>query len=143
MQKSCGIVLFRDRKEKREYLVLKYPQEADYWGLCKGTVEKGESEEQTALREAEEETGLVKIRLEQGFKTKINYSFEKEGKIVNKEVVYFLGETLDRSNGRISSEHEELLWLPYLEALKKIKYVNDQSVMKKAEDFLNQKYSEK
>ena len=137
IRKSCGIVLFRKKQDHQEYLVLKYPPELDYWGLCRGTVEPNETEEQTALREAYEETSLRKIRFISGFKEKINYFFIENGKQIPKEVTFFLGEVFDDNEGKISQEHEKLEWLPYSLAIKKIKHKKDQEVVRKAEERLN------
>ncbi|MFH1276206.1 MAG: NUDIX domain-containing protein [Candidatus Woesearchaeota archaeon] len=140
MEKSCGIILFRNINKKREYLILKYANHQDYWGLCKGTVEKGETEQQTALREATEETGLKEIQLVKEFHEKIHYFYPKEGHQIYKEVIYFLGEVLDSNNSKISAEHEELLWLPFTEAINQITHIKDQDVVKKSEEFLSKKF---
>jgi len=136
MEKSCGIVLYR-QKENREYLILKYANYEDYWGLCKGTIEIGENEQQTALRETKEETGLEKIKINTNFQKKTNYFFTRDNKKIYKEVIWFLGQVLDDNDGKISQEHLELIWLPYESAIKKIKHKKDAQMVIKAEEFLN------
>ena len=54
---SCGgVVIFRG---KILLLYKSYKNRYDGWVLPKGTVEKGENHEETALREVKEETGLT------------------------------------------------------------------------------------
>ncbi len=136
MEKSAGIVLFRVRDGRRQYLLLHYPIPSDYWGLAKGKIEAGESEEETALREVREETGLENIKLIPGFYEKSSYFFTREGKKIYKEVVWFLGKILDEHDGKVSWEHSELCWVSYEDAMKLMKYEKDKVVVRKGEGFL-------
>jgi len=136
MEKSAGIILFRKRKIK-EFLILKYHYSKDYYGLVKGHIELGEKEEQAALRETEEETGLKNIKIIPGFQDKTNFFHKRDGKIIHKEVVWYLGEILDKEDGKVSHEHEELKWVSYDEALKLLKYKKDKSVLIKANKFIS------
>lgn len=58
------------------------------WTLPKGHLELGEAEDEAALREIAEETGIT-CTLEQ-FITRIRYSFYKRGGWRTKEVAFFL-----------------------------------------------------
>lgn len=138
MEKSAGVVLYRMREGKRQYLLLLYSYKTNYWGLAKGNIETGETEEQAALREVREETSLEKVRLLPAFKEKTSYFYVRDDGIkVFKEVVWFAGEVFDTQEGRISSEHEELRWVSYEEAMKMMQYEKDKEVVRKAELFLN------
>lgn len=53
----AGCVVFREGSEQKRYLVISSSNGKD-WVLPKGHIEKGETPEQAALRELEEETGL-------------------------------------------------------------------------------------
>lgn len=55
-RKSCGVIPFRRSGADREYLILL--QTNGCWSFPKGHMEAGETENQTALRELLEETGL-------------------------------------------------------------------------------------
>ena len=52
---SAGAVIFR-RDNEIKYLILHYKFKGDYWDFPRGNIEKGETEEQTAVREIKEET---------------------------------------------------------------------------------------
>ena len=136
MEKSAGIILFREKKGQREYLLLKYIFKSKYWGFAKGNIEQDESEQDTALREVKEETGLEKITLNPKFKEKISYFLRRDGKIMYKEVIWFLGKVEDKTDGKVSTEHEELIWLPYHKALGLVTFKKDKGVLMKAEERL-------
>lgn len=110
---SAGGVVYRSREGKLEIQLIE-----DRWGrmtLAKGKMELGESIEQTALREIEEETGLV------GQLTAplniISYVYEHaEFGTVQKEVHYYLVEALE---GKLAAQVEEITgvaWYAPLEA---------------------------
>lgn len=132
-EKSAGVVVFRKTNEEIFYLLLK--STSGHLDFPKGNVEKGETEEQTTIREAEEETGLKDITLIPGFKESIKYFYRRERKPINKEVVYFLGET-KTADVRISWEHVGFEWLSYGEAMERIDFQNTKIVLKKANMFL-------
>lgn len=59
MRTSCGIIPFRVNSDGViEFFVAHPTNSGNYWAFCKGQMEGGESEKQTAIREFEEETGV-------------------------------------------------------------------------------------
>lgn len=130
-EKSCGAIVFRFENGKLLYLLLFGPT---YWGFVKGLVEKGETEEQTTLREAEEETGM-KIKLLPRFKEKINYTYKFDGELIKKEAVFFAAEA-PTPEVKLSQEHEDFKWLEFEEALKLVKYKNQKEILKRAHEFI-------
>lgn len=87
-EKSCGAVVFTLINNKIKYLLVR--NMTGIYGFPKGHVEQGEIEEETALREVFEETGLA-VRLVCGFRTVDEHPIpQKENTI--KQIVYFLGE---------------------------------------------------
>lgn len=90
--KSCGAIVFRCLESKKVYseklevLLVRYGQH--HWGFPKGHVEDSESDEETALREIKEETGLDVV-LDTSFRKVTNYK-NKRGML--KWNVFFVGE---------------------------------------------------
>ena len=133
-EKSCGVVVYHGKGEKREFLLLHYPE--GHWDLPKGHVEEGESEIETALRELEEETGLKEVRIIEGFHEKIHYFFRKKNALVSKSVYFFIVET-KRKEITLSFEHQGFTWLPFDEALEKCTFKNVKEILLKSHDFLS------
>ncbi len=139
-ERSAGAIIFRKEKGKIFYLLLHYPgashrANSDYWDFPKGHLEKGETLEDAAKREIEEETGLKKIKFVDGFKETIKYFFKWQGKNVLKFVTFFLAETKEKKV-TISFEHIGYQWLPFEEAMKKLTFQNSREILKKANEFL-------
>lgn len=86
-EKSCGVLPWRDRDGKREFLLV-FESYSKCWSLPKGHMEAGETEEQTALRELWEETGLA-AKLDASRRAAIEYPISD---IARKQVVFFLGQ---------------------------------------------------
>ena len=130
---SAGAIIFKKERDEFFFLVLHY--EEGHWGAAKGHVEKGESLEQTALREIREETSLTDISLMPGFKTENHYVYRLKGELSSKTVTFFLAEAL---NGeiKISLEHVDFAWLPFTEALSKVTFKSEKEVWQAAYEFL-------
>ncbi len=131
-EKSAGAVIFR-RDSRVEYLLLKYG--AGHWDFVKGHIEEGESEIETLLREAEEETGISELEIIPGFREKIEYFYRWGGELVHKEVIFYLAEA-KTGEVRLSYEHVDYAWLPFEEAYERVTYANAKRVLKAARDFL-------
>ena len=85
-EKSCGAVVFRKYHGNIELLLIKHVV-GGHWSFPKGHVEPGETEEQTALREIKEETG-IDVELNTSFREVVSYSPKRD---TTKDVIYFLG----------------------------------------------------
>lgn len=132
-EKSAGIVIFLEKSKEILFLLLHYP--TGHWDFVKGKIESGETESETALREAKEETGISDLKFIDGYKEKINYNFQYEGELIYKEVVFFLAKT-ETEEIKISHEHLDYSWLNYKNALEKTTYQNAKNVLTKANDLL-------
>lgn len=130
---SAGIVIFRQLKDQREYLLLHYP--SGHFDFPKGHVEAGETEHETAYRELQEETAIKEIVWIEGFRHKINYTYHRGADVMSKDVIFFLARTTQKKVV-LSHEHKGSIWLPYEEALKKITFDTARGLLKKAEGFL-------
>jgi len=95
---SCGIIPFRRRDGRLEYLLLhsamvRNPEAA--WEFPKGSVEPGETEMETALRELREEAGIIAIDVLPDFRDQVHYQYRRGGKEIEKTVTFFVGEVYD------------------------------------------------
>ncbi|NIU00547.1 MAG: NUDIX domain-containing protein, partial [Nitrosopumilaceae archaeon] len=90
-ERSAGIVIFRDEGGKKLFLLLHYP--SGHWDFVKGKIEKNENPREAAIREAREETGIKQLDFIESFEETIEYNYQFEGKLVHKEVVFFLAAT--------------------------------------------------
>jgi len=112
-----------------QYLLLKYG--LGHWGFVKGHKEKGETDEETILRELEEETGITDANIIKDFKNDFDYQFKFKGEKIHKSVSCYLIESKTRKV-IISYEHENYIWLPIEQALKKATFNNSKSILRKA-----------
>ncbi|MFH0973409.1 MAG: NUDIX domain-containing protein [Candidatus Micrarchaeota archaeon] len=135
-RKSAGIIVFRKREGKREYLLLEYGDDG-HWDYAKGGIERGEDEKQAALRELREETGLEDARFIGEFKESLHYFFREKGRLISKTVVFFLGEVPAEAHVRLSSEHSCFVWLPLEAAVQRATFKNAKEMLRKAEEILN------
>ena len=137
---SAGAVIFRKDSAGTQYLLLHYPSDSktkkEYWDFAKGHQDPGEDDRETIWREVFEETGLRNVRIVPGFREVITYYFKAEGKTVFKTVVFYLGETKEKTI-RISSEHQGFLWLPFEGAMTYLKFANAKKILTKAHRFLS------
>lgn len=133
-EKSCGAVIFAMVKGQPQFLLIKNRRSL-YWGFPKGHIESGETEEETALREVLEETGL-KIRILKGFAAKSDYHIQNK---VEKTVTIFLAQTEKRTPKLQKDEVEDFYWGNYDDAMKRLKFENDRSILRRANNFLQRK----
>ena len=135
LEKSCGAVVYRMHEGKRLYLILHYDE--GHWDLPKGHVEAGETEEQTARREIAEESGITQLEFAPDFRHVITYKFKRKGKLIPKDVVYFLAKT-EETEVRLSDEHTDFEWLEYEHARRRLTYSNTKNLVILAERHLTQ-----
>jgi 8-oxo-dGTP pyrophosphatase MutT (NUDIX family) len=108
--RSCGVILFKE-KPHRKFLLMKHPHRFD---LPKGHVDPGETDEECALREMWEETGIPRdaVRLDPNFRfEEVYYPVEPRfgSEKVEKTLVIFLG-WLDRDHPIKLTEHTGYEW---------------------------------
>ena len=134
-EQSAGAVIFRKDKKRILYLLLFYHFKSDYWDFPKGSIEAGETEEETVFREVKEETGIEDLKFASNFKKKVSYFYKRDGETIYKEVTFYLVETREYEV-KISHEHEGYEWVTYETALGRLKE-NSRKVLMDANRFLN------
>ena len=127
---SAGAVLFTQRMGERLYVLV--TELSGNTGLPKGHVEAGETQEQTALREIFEETGLHATLLP-GFGGEIVYP---QGRGMLKHFTYYLA-SFDASQQLVSGPDVQAHLLPFEQALGKLSFVDVRTILKQAEAYLN------
>ncbi len=130
---SAGAIVFRDNGHTTEFLLL--GRKEGFMDFPKGHIEEGETPEQAAIREIQEETGITCQFLD-GFREEMNYRFNGKEDIIKKKVILFLARVSHSDKVHISHEHESFLWAPYDKAMKVVKHTNQKRVLRAAMSFL-------
>lgn len=133
VKKSAGAVVFRRENDKIKYLLIQYGW--GHWEFPRGLIRKGESLEEAARREIEEEVGIKDIQFIPGFKEWIKFFFKLKGKNIMKIATFLLAETKTKRI-KLSYEHKDYAWLEYKEALEKLTFKNAKEILQKANDYL-------
>ena len=130
---SSGIVVYRATSGVCEYLILQYKH--GHWGLPKGKLEAGETKQQAATRELQEETGL-QATIIPGFEVTYEYNFvEVDGVPSHKIVSMFVGKA-DDGTITLSHEHIDHAWLPLAQAVERVNYQQAKELLKQADVFI-------
>ncbi|MDA8203131.1 MAG: NUDIX hydrolase [Chloroflexi bacterium] len=106
------------------------PREGMHWTLPKGTPASGESVEDTALREVEEETGLA-VRIVEPVGS-IHYSFVQHGSHIDKTVHHFLMVPTGGSLASHDHEFDEVRWVPLVDAPHLLSYETEREIVERA-----------
>ena len=132
---SCGAVVFTRLNGIPHYcLVRARNQPEGCHGFPKGHMEPGETEEQTALREIFEETGL-RVRLLPGFRAVTEYNLPSPPD-TRKRVVFFLAEYENQTVAIQESELASWCLAPYPEALDLTEFADSKQILRDAHAFL-------
>lgn len=130
-EKSCGAVIYRYQNNELYILLVKH--NAGHYSFPKGHVENNETEEETAIREVKEETGLD-ISIINRYRSVITYS-PKENTV--KDVIFFLAKPLNETITPQLSEVQEVSWYNIKDAENKITYQEDKKVLKSSIKFIS------
>lgn len=129
-EKSCGAIIIYKANENNHKVLLVKNHNGRYWSFPKGHVEKGETEEETAIREIKEETGLD-VEIVDSFREVSDYC--PFGRI-KKRVVFFMAQTFSTDVKVQKEEIDSYIWVDLNDVHNKCTYDNDLRVIKKARD---------
>ena len=131
-EKSCGAVVFTRTNNELKYLLIR--NLSGIYGFPKGHVEQGETEEQTALREVFEETGLS-VSLLLGFRSEDEHLIPQKENVI-KRIVYFLGEYRDQAFTYQKEELTDALLVDYETAMTLFQFDSSKRILTEANIFL-------
>ena len=104
------------------------------WSLPKGHIEAGETAEQAAVREVEEETGIIG-RVVAPLGT-IDFWFVAEDRRVHKTVHHFLLRGAGRRAVRRRRRGAEVAWVPLEELESRLAYADERRLIRRATELL-------
>jgi 8-oxo-dGTP pyrophosphatase MutT (NUDIX family) len=125
---AAGGIVVDDKFGVRRVLLVHRPLYDD-WSFPKGKLVAGETVEQAALREVNEETGLKCRILRALAVTQYRYPTRNKGRLQPKSVHYFLMKPLSRLVKRPVEEVDLAEWLEIESAKKRLTYDEDRKVL--------------
>ena len=137
-EKSCGVIVYTYENGVRKYVIIRGTGiYKEFCGFPKGHMEPGETENETALREVKEETGLD-VNILDGFRTMDEHFLAREGRPNDKKMnVYFLAEYRDQEVKAQKSEVSEAVLMDYNEAMQSLQYEESRRELTEAEEYLD------
>ena len=130
-QTSAGGVIYR-RNESGLQIVLISVKNGQAWCLPKGIVDKGETTEETAVREVREETGLTGRIIDALGEINYWYYIKGENLKCRKTVHFYLMEYVSGDTDGHDVEVDEAAWFSLEAALEKVSYKGDRAMVEKA-----------
>uniref|UniRef100_A0A2P2I427 Bis(5'-nucleosyl)-tetraphosphatase [asymmetrical] n=1 Tax=Hirondellea gigas TaxID=1518452 RepID=A0A2P2I427_9CRUS len=140
--RASGIVIYRRVAQQLEYLLMQTAYGNHHWTPPKGHVDPGEDDWQTALRETQEEAGLVNGEhyvLDDDFKREVKYIVKDKPKVV----VYYLAELKQELSSdkedpvKMSDEHQAYKWLPIDQAIELVVFQTTSNLLQECHDYLS------
>lgn len=130
-----GLVIDRSGAEVRAALIARHDRRGNLiWSLPKGHLEEGETPEDAALREVEEETG-IQGRILQPLGV-IDFWFIAENRRIHKTVHHYL---MEASGGELSDEDAEVVevaWFPVVGIRDRLAYADERRLIDRLPDIL-------
>lgn len=106
------------------------------WSLPKGHIEAGETAEQAAVREVEEETGIIGCVVAP--LGTIDFWFVAEDRRVHKTVHHFLLRALGGELSDADVEVAEVAWVPLDELESRLAYADERRLIRRATELLEE-----
>ena len=133
-QNCVVVVLYRKTDSLVEYALFERILNWKGTELCKGGIEMGESAEEAALREVQEETGISLTEIiPTTSKTRYGFtSYSKKGEKVRieRDFTVFLGDVTGHTPKPNGIEHDRIWFAPFEQALEALTYSNMKNLLK-------------
>lgn len=136
-QHSSGGVIFRRRGGRVEIAMIAVKGGAA-WCLPKGMVDRGESPEETAIREVREETGLSGRIVGKVGSISYWYFIRDKNAKCKKTVDFYLMEYVKGKTSDHDQEVDDSEWFPIEEACGKAAYRGDREMIEKARRLISE-----
>jgi len=133
---SAGGIVVRYEAGRPQLVIGSRRRERDgrTWTLPKGTPKRGETTEETALREVGEETGL-RVRIT-GPLDDIEYWFVQSGTRIHKTVHYFMMEPTGGDLAGHDHEFDQVRWIDFSEATAVLTFETERALVARAADLI-------
>ena len=130
-----GLVVDRTGAHLRAALIARHDRRGRLvWSLPKGHLEEGETPEDAAIREVEEETGIRgRVLAPLGV---IDFWFIAENRRIHKTVHHYL---MEASGGELSDEDAEVVevaWFPLTDVRERLAYADERRLLDRLPDLL-------
>ena len=126
-----AVISFRDGTA---YVALIATRGKTRWGLPKGAAAEGETSEQAALREVNEETGLI-AEIVKPLDT-IEYFYRASGALIRKRVDYYLMTFVRGELTPQLSEVDDVEWVELSEAIQRASFDSERKLLEMAQQEL-------
>ena len=126
-----AVISFR---EGTAYVALIATRGKTRWGLPKGAAAEGETSEQAALREVNEETGLL-AEIVKPLDT-IEYFYRASGTLIRKRVDYYLMTFVGGELTPQLSEVDDVEWVELSEAIQRASFESERKLLEMAQQEL-------
>jgi len=131
------VCVFRFRNDRIEYLVLKRAAgeriHPGMWQLITGTTNEGERGARTAIREMQEETGLVPMHF--WSVPSLTSFYDRHGGSLHHCPV-FAAQADAEAVVKISEEHSDFVWLPLAEVRRRLVWPNHRAVVEMVDSII-------
>ncbi len=133
---SAGGVVVDDRPEGRHVVLISRRSVTGelQWTLPKGGLEEGEDLAAAAVREVREETGFAGEILDELGVVDYWFVWRPDEVRYHKFVHYFLMRTVGGSPSPRDDEAEDVEWLPFDEAVRRLTHPNERALLERARD---------
>ncbi len=133
---SSGGVIYRMNGDQPEVILISHRSQGgrEVWCLPKGSMEEGESLQETAVREVREETGTLGRVLEKLGEIRYQFYSKPDRKQISKTVHFYLLVYLEGDVADHDHEADEAKWFPLDEAMERLTHLNERAIFQKAAD---------